>query len=183
MNILIVKLSAIGDVVHTLPSLSALRKLYPHAHIAWVIEEAASDLIKDHPCLDCVIVSRRKRWVQELKKGQLPVLKEIIEFIRTLRGIRYDLVIDFQGLLKSSVIVFLARAKRKLGYKSMQAGGSMRRLHKLVRRLMEQDRQCNEEKVKRNMFCNVMGASESVSEAPEERSAKRRILYVANLPR
>src|SRR3972149_1469254 len=120
MNILIVKLSAIGDVVHILPSLSALRKLYPHAHIAWVIEEAASDLIKGHPYLDRVIVSRRKRWVQELKRGQLSALKEIMEFIRTLRSIRYDLVIDFHGLLKSSVIVFLARAKRKLGYKSMQ---------------------------------------------------------------
>ena len=117
MNILIVKLSAIGDVVHTLPSLSALRKLYPHAHIAWVIEEAASDLIKDHPCLDCVIVSRRKRWVQELKKGQLSALKEIMEFIRTLRSIRYDLVIDFQGLLKSSVMSFLHEQNGSLAIK------------------------------------------------------------------
>jgi len=120
MNILIVKLSAIGDVVHTLPSLSALRKLYPHARIAWVIEEAASDLIKDHPYLDNVIISPRKRWIKELKKGQLCALKEIVAFIRQLRGARYDLVIDFHGLFKSAVIVFLARAKRKLGYKSMQ---------------------------------------------------------------
>src|SRR3989304_7081587 len=120
MTILILPWGALGVVVHTPPSLSALRKLYPHAHIAWVIEEAASDLIKGHPYLDRVIVSRRKRWVQELKRGQLSALKEIMEFIRTLRSIRYDLVIDFHGLLKSSLIVFLARAKRKLGYKSMQ---------------------------------------------------------------
>ena len=60
MNILIVKLSAIGDVVHTLPSLAALRHLYPDAHITWVIEEASSDLIQGHPYLDRVIVSRRK---------------------------------------------------------------------------------------------------------------------------
>ncbi len=120
MNILIVKLSAIGDVIHTLPALAALRKLYPHARIDWVIEEAASDLIKDLPYLDNVIISPRKRWIKELKKGQLSALKEIAAFIRKLRSVRYDLVIDFHGLLKSAVIVFLAKAIRKLGYQSMQ---------------------------------------------------------------
>ena len=52
MNILIVKLSAIGDVIHTLPALSALRRRYPDADITWVVEEAASDLIRGHPHLD-----------------------------------------------------------------------------------------------------------------------------------
>ena len=60
-NILIVKLSAIGDVIHTLPSLAELRRLYPKAHITWVVEEAAADLILGHPHLDDVLVSRRKR--------------------------------------------------------------------------------------------------------------------------
>ena len=120
MNILIVKLSAIGDVVHTLPSLASLRKLYPHAHITWVIEEAASDLIKGHPDLDRVIISRRKRWIGEIKKGRINVFKEVGQFIKELRSRRYDLVIDFHGLLKSAVIVFLSSGKRKLGYDSMQ---------------------------------------------------------------
>ena len=66
MNILIVKLSAIGDVIHTLPALSALRRRYPDADITWVVEEAASDLIRGHPHLDRVIVSRRKRWMDDL---------------------------------------------------------------------------------------------------------------------
>ena len=56
MNILIVKLSAIGDVIHTLPSLAALRRLYPDAHITWVIEEAAAEIISGHPHLNRVIV-------------------------------------------------------------------------------------------------------------------------------
>ena len=56
MNILIVKLSAIGDVIHTLPSLAALRHLYPDAHITWVVEEAAADIVKNHPYLNEVIV-------------------------------------------------------------------------------------------------------------------------------
>ncbi len=120
MNILIIKLSAIGDVVHTLPSLAALRKLYPHAHITWVIEEAASDLIRDNPLLDKVIVSRRKTWIADIKKCRLGVLREIFEFIREVRSRNYDLVIDFHGLLKSALIVFISSGKRKLGYDSMQ---------------------------------------------------------------
>ena len=122
MNILIVKLSAIGDVIHTLPSLAALRKLYPEAHITWVIEEASADLITGHPHLDRVIVSRRKRWLRELgdpqKAGQ--ALKEIKEFLKLLRDRPYDLVIDFHGLFKSAMIVLISGGRRKLGYDSMQ---------------------------------------------------------------
>lgn len=121
MNILIVKLSAIGDVIHTLPSLAALRRLYPDAHITWVVEEAAADLIKNHPDLDEVLVSGRKRWNKDFRGGQLRrPLKEVRSFLKTLRQRPYDLVIDFHGLFKSSMIVFLSRGKRKLGYNSMQ---------------------------------------------------------------
>jgi len=121
MNILIVKLSAIGDVIHTLPSLAALRACFPDAHVTWVIEEAASDLIADHPLLDRILVSPRKRWIRNLKSGRfMMVFKEFRAFIRDLRARPYDLVIDFHGLLKSAVIVFLSGGKRKLGYDSLQ---------------------------------------------------------------
>ncbi|MBN1475016.1 MAG: glycosyltransferase family 9 protein [Syntrophaceae bacterium] len=121
MNILIVKLSAIGDVIHTLPSLAALRRLYPQAHITWVVEEAAADLILNHPQLDEVLVSRRKAWIRDIKSGQFrKAWREIVQFIKDLRKRPYDLVIDFHGLLKSSIIVFLSGGKRKLGYDSLQ---------------------------------------------------------------
>lgn len=121
MNILIVKLSAIGDVIHTLPSLAALRKLYPDAHITWVVEEAAAGLLKNHPLLDAVLISRRKKWLNDFKRGGIRrALREMRLFIRELRTRRYDLVIDFHGLLKSSVIVLLSGGKRKLGYDSLQ---------------------------------------------------------------
>ncbi len=120
MNILIVKLSALGDCVHTLPALSLLRRCYPRAHITWVVETAAADLIKDHPCLDRVLVSHRKQWLRELKGGHFGVLKEIAQFVGNLRGRPYDLVIDFHGLFKSSVLVWLSGGKRRLGYDSMQ---------------------------------------------------------------
>ncbi|MEN6469405.1 MAG: glycosyltransferase family 9 protein, partial [Smithella sp.] len=121
MNILIVKLSAIGDVIHTLPSLAALRHLYPDAHITWVVEEAAADLVIHHPYLDEVLISRRKSWIKNVKAGQFQSTgREIQSFLTRLRSRRYDLVIDFHGLLKSGVVVFLSGGRRKLGYDSWQ---------------------------------------------------------------
>ncbi len=121
LNILLVKLSALGDVIHTLPSLAALRGHYPEAHLTWVVEEAAADLIRGHPCLDRVIVSRRKTWLNEIRRGRIsPTLREIRAFLRELRDRPYDLVIDFHGLLKSSLLVALSRGKRRLGYDSWQ---------------------------------------------------------------
>jgi heptosyltransferase-1 len=121
MNILIVKLSAIGDVIHTLPSLAALRKLYPEAHITWVVEEAAAGLIKNHPDLDSVLISRRKSWIKYFRKGEIyRPLREMRAFLKELRQRPYDLVIDFHGLLKSALIVLLSGGKRKLGYDSLQ---------------------------------------------------------------
>jgi len=126
VNILIVKLSAIGDVIHTLPALAALRQLYPDAHITWVVEEAAADLLADQPHLDRVVISRRKAWLRELRGGRIAApIKEIRAFLRELRSRPYDLVIDFHGLLKSAVIVLISGGKRKLGYDSMQEGSAL----------------------------------------------------------
>ena len=121
MNILLVKLSALGDVIHTLPSLAALRRLYPRAHITWVVEEEAADLLMGHPDLDAVLVSGRKRWFRDLCRGRVrPLLAEGPAFVRALRSRSYDLVIDFHGLFKSAVIVGLSAGKRRLGYDSLQ---------------------------------------------------------------
>ena len=121
MNILIVKLSAIGDVIHTLPSLAALRRCYPDADITWVVEEAAADLLAGHPDLNRVIVSGRKRWINQLRRGEIAApLREMRSFLRVLRRRPYDLVIDFHGLLKSAAIVLMSGGKRKLGYDSLQ---------------------------------------------------------------
>ncbi|MEW6335105.1 MAG: glycosyltransferase family 9 protein [Thermodesulfobacteriota bacterium] len=126
MNILIVKLSAIGDVIHTLPALAALRRRYPDAHITWVVEEAAADLLADHPDLDRVLISRRKTWIRALRRGRIAApLREMRAFLRALRSRPYDLVIDFHGLFKSAVVVLLSGGRRKLGYDSMQEGSGL----------------------------------------------------------
>jgi 3-deoxy-D-manno-octulosonic-acid transferase/heptosyltransferase-1 len=122
VNILIVKLSAIGDVIHTLPALNALREHYPHAHITWLIEAAAADLIIGHRALNRVIVSKRKFWIDQLKgPKRSTALSEISAFWKELRDTRYDIIIDFQALLKSGLLVWLARGDRKIGFdKGMQ---------------------------------------------------------------
>lgn len=122
MEILIIKLSAIGDVIHTLPSLRALKKKFPGARITWVVETAAADLLEGNPDLDRVLVSHRKAWTDNLKnfKKIKKTVSESAGFVRALRDRKYDLIIDFHGLFKSAVLAFMAKGNRKLGYDSMQ---------------------------------------------------------------
>jgi heptosyltransferase-1 len=117
VNILIVKLSAIGDVIHTLPALNAIRKTYPEARITWLVEEVAYDLIEGHPALDRVLVSKRKHWLKKLRSPLfLEAIKEVYGFIKELRDTHYDMILDFQALLKSGILIALARGKRKIGF-------------------------------------------------------------------
>jgi heptosyltransferase I len=110
-------MSAIGDVTHTLPALTALRHHYPHAHIAWLIEEAAVEVVRGHKALDRLLVWRRASSVKRFKEGnRLAVFREMHRLAKELRDTHYDLLIDFHALLKSSLWVLLARADRKVGF-------------------------------------------------------------------
>ncbi len=124
-SILIIKLSAIGDVVHSLPFLEVLKEKYTGARIDWVVEEGASQIVKGHPALDRVFVSRRKSWQKNLVKGpgRLSAIREIQRFVRELRLREYDLVIDLQGLFKSGILTGLCRGKRKVGMEGAREGG------------------------------------------------------------
>ncbi|MCD6296063.1 MAG: lipopolysaccharide heptosyltransferase II [Deltaproteobacteria bacterium] len=124
-SILIIKLSAIGDVVHALPFLDVLRKNFPDARIDWLVEEQASQIISGHSGLDRVIVSRRNLWKSRLLhfKSYMPLVREVSEFLKELRSYEYDLVIDLQGLLKSGVLVGLSKGKRKIGMGGAREGG------------------------------------------------------------
>jgi len=117
VNILIVKLSAIGDVIHTLPALNAVRNYYPNANITWLVEEDASPLVQGHKALNRVLVSKRKHWLKALRSlSFLSTIKEVYGFIKALRDTRYDMILDFQALLKSGILIALARGRRKIGF-------------------------------------------------------------------
>ncbi len=126
MDILIIRLSAIGDVVHALSVLAPLKKHFSDCKITWVIEEEAADILKSYSGIDRIIVSRRKRWLRQLKSGQvMKALRQATAFVKTLRSQEYDLVLDFQGLFKSGIISFLSRSKRKIGYKNAREGSTL----------------------------------------------------------
>jgi len=122
-SILIVKLSAIGDVVHCLPVLEVLRKNYPDARIDWVVEQDAADILEGHPLLNRLIISRRKSWQKDLPGIKcLPAVRDVFRFLRELRSQYYDLVIDLQGLFKSGVITGLSKGGRKIGMTGSREG-------------------------------------------------------------
>lgn len=118
MDILFIKLSAIGDVVQTLPALEAIKKAYPAGRITWVVEEAAAGILEGHPFIDRLLVSRRKAWIRMLGSPRSVVkgLGGILLFFHELRRTDYDIAIDFQGLFKSGIVMGFARAKRKIGF-------------------------------------------------------------------
>lgn len=106
-RILIVRLSAIGDVVVTTPVSRALREAFPDAYLAWVVEPAAAGMLGDNPYLDEVIV-----W--DRKKGGLN-LGDILRLRRRLKPKRFDWVIDCQGLLRSALVARLSGARTVVG--------------------------------------------------------------------
>lgn len=112
-RILLVKLSSFGDVIHALPTLEALRNLYPQGQIIWLVEEAFIPLIAGHPALDEVWGVPRVRLGQGMDRDK--VLR-LLRLLRRVRASRFDLVIDLQGLLKSALWVALAQSFRKVGY-------------------------------------------------------------------
>jgi lipopolysaccharide heptosyltransferase I len=114
MRILFVKLGSIGDIVHTLPALAALRHAMPAAEISWVVERRAAEILKDNPIIDRLIEVDTKALRRGLMSGE--TLRAPRQQLRRLRASAFDVAIDFQGLLKSASIARLSGARRIFGY-------------------------------------------------------------------
>ncbi len=108
LRLLIVRLSSMGDIVHALPSLAALRDAYPNAQMDWVVERKWTELLEGCAQVNAVIPQDR---------GLRPTLRLIGE----LRARRYDVTLDFQGLYKSAALVLLSGAKRRIGFDAAHA--------------------------------------------------------------
>ncbi len=114
MNFVIVKTSAIGDVIQTFPVLEYLRKKFPDAQIDWVVEEGIAPLLRAHPLIDQVIEIRSKAWRRH--PFHLETRKEFRAFSEQLRKTYYDILFDLQGNAKSAVVTGCAKAKSKVGF-------------------------------------------------------------------
>ncbi len=117
-SILIVRLSALGDVIHCLPALAALRELYPDARIDWVVESLGASVLEGHPDLNEVVRLPRKEWSRRMKRLQEwpRILDEVSRTRSRLRTARYDLVIDFQGNLRSRAVALTAAGRYRVGH-------------------------------------------------------------------
>lgn len=112
LRLLLVRLSALGDAVHTLPALELLRAALPDAELIWAAEPLAAELLEGHPALDRVVLLDRpkpgaRRPFAALRRGAAGV--------RALRAVKADAVIDLQGLLRSALVARAAGAPRVLG--------------------------------------------------------------------
>src|SRR5256884_7318318 len=114
MRILIVRLGSIGDIVHTLPSLAAIRHALPDAEISWVVEHRAAEILRDNPLLDRLIEIDTKALRRGLMSGE--TLRAPRQQLRLLRASAFDLALDFQGLIKSASIARLSGARRIFGF-------------------------------------------------------------------
>ena len=128
-RILIIKPSAIGDVVHALPVLNLLRRKWPTAHVSWLVTPACAGLLHRHPMLDEVIRFERK----ELGKGwRSPrAAADLVRFTRDLGRRKFDLVIDLQGLFRSGWLAFATGAPYRVGPASAREGAWLFYTHRV----------------------------------------------------
>lgn len=114
MNILIVRLSAIGDIIHSLPVLAAIKRHLPDSRISWVAEQRSAEILRGNTLIDDLIEVDTRSF-----KGGKRIEDILIEMSRQARLIRrstYDVAIDLQGLIKSAVATQVSAAKRRWGF-------------------------------------------------------------------
>jgi lipopolysaccharide heptosyltransferase I len=117
-KILIIRLSAIGDVLRTLPAFHIIRKNFPEAYIAWVVEEASRDILEAHPGIDEVIIFPKKDLAAKIKSPKTfpQGIKQFLMFTQEIKKKKFEVAIDFHGLFKSGIISFLSGAKDRVGF-------------------------------------------------------------------
>jgi 3-deoxy-D-manno-octulosonic-acid transferase len=124
-KILIVRLSAIGDVIHTLPVAYAIREKFPNAELSWLAEDRVTGLLGLNPYIDKIIVMPRKQWQEIGKRNKWQELKAVISFLRGLRNYNFDLVLDLHGFFKSALPVGMTKAPLRYGNADAGEGSTL----------------------------------------------------------
>jgi len=114
VRILIVKLGSIGDILHTLPALAEIRSEMPNAEINWVAEKRSAEVLRENPAIDRLIEIETKNLRPNGSADSL--LQNLRGQLGALRKGKYEIAIDFQGLLKSAVVAKLSGAKTRWGF-------------------------------------------------------------------
>jgi lipopolysaccharide heptosyltransferase I len=128
-KILVLKPSALGDIVHSMPTLAALRRRFPDAAIHWVVARGLEPLLETNPLVNELVVFDRQAW-----KNKTRLAKNIFEtgtFVRRLSSDKYDLVVDLQGLLRTGLMSKAAGAKVRIGFRGAREGAAMFYTHRV----------------------------------------------------
>ncbi|HPQ96140.1 MAG: glycosyltransferase family 9 protein [Thiothrix sp.] len=132
-NILIIRLSAIGDIVMASGLITPLRRAYPASRIYWLAQPECKPLLEAHPDLAGVIVWPRREWAARWQARDWRGLwLAVRQFRQVLRGYHFDLVLDLQGLLKSGLMAWLSGARQRIGLGSRE--GAQYLMHQVVSR-------------------------------------------------
>jgi len=114
MRVLIIKTSAMGDIIHALQVPDYLHKVCPGIEIDWVVEEQFKDILEGNPLLHQLHIIRTRKWRKDFFSAE--TRHEISSVISELRKSRYDMVFDIQGNLKSGIIARMSRSKKRIGF-------------------------------------------------------------------
>lgn len=116
-NILVIRLSSLGDVLMSLPAVKAMKDNNASARISWLVEGSVGELLSYQNFIDEVIQFPRGHIEREIKRGNLiSAAKEMNVFMRRLRKTKYDLIVDFHGIIKSALLSMLAPGQRRVGF-------------------------------------------------------------------
>ena len=175
-KILIVKPSALGDIVHSLPFLNAMRKRFPEAKIDWVVAKGLHPLLENHPQLNKLWIIDKGNWKKLSRLNT--TYKELKQLSSDLKNEKYDLVVDLQGLMRSGIITKMTKCKYRVGFQSAREGANLFYTHKISCKWSEMhaiDRYlklaaalgCNIDKVE-NTFTDFNENPPIISELPEK---------------
>jgi lipopolysaccharide heptosyltransferase I len=128
-KILIIKPSALGDIVHTLPFLAAVRTRFPATEIHWVVARGLHTFLEGHPMINRLWILDKERWKQFSHFRE--IIQEVNNFRKALANERFDISIDLSGLLRSGLITFAAGARYKLGFSDSNEGSPLFYTHKI----------------------------------------------------
>jgi len=159
-NILFIKTSSLGDVVHHMPAVTDARKAHPDATFSWLVEEAFAPLVRLHPAIDTVIPVASRRWRKSLYAPA--TIAEIRASFRDIRAQRYDEIVDTQGLLRTAILARAARGVRH-GYDASSVREPLASLFYDVRHRVERDMHA----VERNRILSGLALGYAPDEAPD----------------
>ncbi|SLM28744.1 Glycosyl transferase family 9 [Desulfamplus magnetovallimortis] len=128
-KILIIKPSAFGDIIHSLPFLNAVKSTFPNARIDWVVAHGLHTFLEGHPMIDKLWVIKKDQWK---KIGYLKsTLNEIFGLVKGLGKEKYDIAFDLSGILRSGLITLASKAYMKIGFEESDEGSPFFYTHKI----------------------------------------------------